>query len=264
LSKIQIKNFYIKSMSKLANRSQKTTTKNEDSPLQTFYQVATHALIRAELAGKVPERFSGQGPLRWRQFANELNQADLLDLAIQDASIAYPIPFGLRSELPGYQNGNIGLDLEFVDEWIQGALSLPDQPSGVYLKEQADRLEISLPSEDRLEGLPSPESHHNLMELPGTGGWLAYQVIQDRSTEIYFWENFTVAGSSWQEVMLAGLIAFELDAPPNKPLFIYQDESLRILMDENRRYDWVIGSKSHNAHRALELFVNKKDRIVLV
>lgn len=233
------------------------------SPHHTFYAVATFALARAECAGHVPERFTGDGAKRWDQFANELTKADLLDLAIQDSASAYPIPFGLRQTLAGYENDDLGLEPEAAHKVIREAVSTADSSQDDYLRAQAKRLAIKLISEEALSLLPVPEPHHTVLELPGTGGWLSYYIVTRPDSDVYLWENFVIACASWQEVMLAGLIAFELNAPPHKELPITQDEFLQEVLEDNR-YDWIVGSRAQHAHRALEPYVREKGRIVLV
>jgi hypothetical protein len=66
----------------------------------TFYTLSTHALMRDEKNGIVPKQFAEEGQKRWSQFSNVLTSPILLDLAIQAAAIAYPIPFVLLSSLP--------------------------------------------------------------------------------------------------------------------------------------------------------------------
>ena len=234
------------------------------SPLGTFYTVAAHALVRTEHAGHVPPRFTGAGARRWAQFANELTEADRLDLAIRDAAAAYPTPFGLRQGLPGYENGDLGLAPEGARQLVKEAVSAAGQPPGEYLHAQAERLGLQPTPEAALAALPAPEPHHTVLELPGTGGWLAYHIASRPDSRVYLWENFAIACASWRGVILAGLIAFELNAPPHKPLPIVQDEFLLSVLGDNKRYDWIVGMRAEHAHRALEPYVREEGRVVLV
>lgn len=234
------------------------------SPLGTFYAVAAHALVRAEHAGHVPPRFTGDGAKRWAQFANELTDADRLDLAIQDAAAAYPTPFGLRADLLGYDNGDLGLTPDAARELIEEAINTAGASPDDYLRAQAQRLGIQLTSEPALSALPAPEAHHTILELPGTAGWLTYHIARRPDSRVYLWENFVIACASWQEVMLAGLIAFELNAPPHKQLPIVRDEFLLSVLGDNKRYDWIVGARAEHAHRALGPYVREEGRVVLV
>lgn len=234
------------------------------SPLSTFYAGAAHALVRAEHAGHVPPRFTGDGAKRWAQFANELTDADRLDLAIQDAAAAYPTPFGLRADLPGYDNGDLGLMPDAARGLIEEAISTVDASADDYLRAQAQRLGIQLTSEPALSALPAPEAHHTILELPGTAGWLTYHIARRPDSRVYLWENFTIACASWQEVMLAGLIAFELNAPPHKQLPIVQEDEFLLEVLGDKRYDWIVGARAEHAHRTLETYVRDAGRVVLV
>lgn len=158
----------------IARRHLLTTAERiSTTPLDTFYTVAAFALVRAEREGRTPERFTGRGTQRWAQFANELTEADLLDLAIRDAAAAYPVPFGIRTRLPGYGTGKLSLDPAFAGQLIEEAKVATEQPTTAYLYEQAQRLALNLPREAAAELLPMPEPHQKVLDpAMGSGHFL--------------------------------------------------------------------------------------------
>lgn len=240
-----------------------STTRGVPSTLlDTFYRVAAYALARAEHSGRMPERFAGRGIQRWTQFANELTMADLLDLAVMDAAAAYPVPFGLRNRLPGFDDGKPGLDPAAAERLVKEAMAAVEQSTIAYLNEQAQRLGIDLPAEVPENALPTSEPHQRVLELPGTGGWLAYQVLSQAEGNLYLHENVVIACGRWQEAMLAGLVALELDAPPNKPLPVTEAPLLDVL--QKGRWDWVVGLRALSGHLALGPFVPSAERVVLL
>jgi len=229
--------------------------------LINFYTVATHALIRAELAGRVPTRFTGDGIKRWEQFANELTHSDLLDLIVQDTAIAYPVPFGLIDK---FDNSGKKPDTKSAEDIIQDALASRNLSQESYLRKQAERLGIQLADSSISNALPDPEPHHRILELPGSGGWLTYLMVTQPESRVYLLENFQISCGSLYEVMLIGLIAFELNTPPNQPLPVVQDPSLGDVLQPGQRYDWIIGLKSIHANKALDTFVTDSERVVLI
>lgn len=58
-----------------------------------FLRASLWALVRAELAGRTPARFTRAGQQVWQVFRNQLDAADLILLAIEDAGAAMPLPF---------------------------------------------------------------------------------------------------------------------------------------------------------------------------
>jgi hypothetical protein len=192
---------------------------------------------------------------------------DLLDLAIQDAAVAMPQPFALHSLWPDATGEELRtISPDQVAAWIDRGEELAEQPSDAYLRAQAQALKIELPSDEVLERLPAAQAHHQILELPGSGGWLAYRMAAQPGAAVYYWENFTIACGTWQEQLLAGLIAFELGAPSRRKLSIVHDPTLAQVLNDDVTFDWIIGLREENAHRAdaLHSFLRPEGQVVLL
>lgn len=225
--------------------------------IETFCQSALSALIRAELQERVPVRFTGVGQEVWNTFRNELTLADLLVLTIQDAAVNMPIPFDPQRWLP-VNGGNapawseLQVSPETVETWLPEAHRQAGLPLDDYLRQQAALLNQALPAESALEKLSTPQKHERWLELPGTGGWVAYALCSRPGQEIYLWDNFTILCTTPQEMILAGLIAWELGAPPNSVLPIHiDDDNLSGVMNSGQTFHAVVGKRAEHGHRDL-------------
>lgn len=237
------------------------------SDLTIFASVVTAALLRAEKAGRVSPRFTSTGPQLWAAFRNELTLTDLLDLAVRDAAMAMPQAFALHRLWPGASGDELhALSPDQVGEWIERGKGLAEQSADEYLRAQAQALDIRLLPEESLTRLPEPEAHHHILELPGSGGWLAYHVASRPDTAVYYWENFIIACGTWQEQLLAGLIAFELGAPARRELPIVRDPTLARVLNDDAAFDWIVGLQEENARRAdaLHSFLKPEGRVMLL
>jgi len=220
-----------------------------------FAQASLHALIRAEVGGRIPHRFTGKGPDIWAAFRNELTITDLVGIAIQDAGVTMPVPFAPERWMSGWRDEELlSLPGEQLENFIQEAVESTDQNPDDYLLQQAILLNIDLPGESSLNSIPAPQAYERWLELPGTAGWVAYSMCQRSETDLYYWENFSIVCSSLQEMLFAGLIAWELDAPPGSTLPIrMDDDGLSATLRSGEVYDNVIGLKSIHGHRDLRI-----------
>ncbi len=230
-----------------------------DPILETFCRAALRALIRAEQQERVSLRFTGVGQEIWKTFRNELTVSDLLILTIQDAAANMPIPFD-----PGrwliYNNANLQIPTwseiqvqpELVKAWLPEAYQAASLSLDAYLKAQATLLDIPIPATEMLEKLPTPQKYEHWLELPGTGGWVAYALCSRSNQDLYLWENFTILCNTPQEMILAGLIAWELDAPPHLELPIYLDDAdLTNMIKSGQIFSAVVGRHAQHAQRDL-------------
>lgn len=242
-------------------------TEPTPSDIKAFASVVANALIRAEVAGRLLPRFTGSGPQLWAAFRNELTEADLLDLAVRDLAVAMPQFFALNQLWPEASGDELrAVSPTEAARCIAEAIAQADQPREAYLQAQAEALSIRLPSTESLNILPCPEAHYQILELTGTGGWLAYTMASHPDAAVYYWENFTIACGTWQELLLAGLIAFELGAPARRELPIIFDPTLARALDGDVAFDWIIGIREENQSRAeaLRSFLKPEGQVVLL
>ncbi len=237
------------------NATMPSTATTQSYEVDLFVQASLRALVRAEVEGRVPLRFTGEGPAVWSTFRNELTAADLAALAIQDAGAGMPVPFAPEHWWPDWPEwGLLHLPPAEVAGWIEKAPTFAEQPRDAYLRAQAGVLGVDLPSDEALAGLPLPARHERWLELPGTGGWVAYALCSRPGAELYFWDNFTIVCESPLEMLFAGLIAWGLDAPPNTELPIRLDDTdLTATLKSGASHHEIVGLSSRHAHRDLRL-----------
>ncbi|MBN1536874.1 MAG: hypothetical protein JW908_09100 [Anaerolineales bacterium] len=218
-----------------------------------FVRIALNALIRAEADGRVPARFSGTGPEIWRTFSNELSIANLAAITIQDTGATMPIPFAPEKWWPDWPVWTLlQIPDQDVEIWVQEALSNHEQPQQSFLRQQAALLGISLPEEAVLADLDTPAAHERWLELPGTAGWVSYTFCTRQDADLYYWENFTILCDTAEEMLLAGIIAWELGAPPNTRLpILLEDQTLSSTLQAGRKYDGIVGIHTLHHHRDL-------------
>lgn len=232
-----------------------TTTAGRQSETQQFLLASLCALVRAEVDGHIPARFTGTGQAVWKIFRNELTAADLVALSIQDAGATMPVPFDPCRWWPDWPDwALLRQSPANVERWIDEALAKADQPRTAYLRGQAATLGVDLPADEAVAALPTPPRHERWLELPGTGGWLAYALSTRLEADLYFWENFFIVCGTPQEMLLAGLIAWELGAPPRTELPIRLDDpDLTATLKAGETYHAVVGLRTLHGHRDLRI-----------
>ncbi len=231
------------------------STSVQESEIHQFFHAVVCAVVRAEAQHRMPARFMGIGTEIWSTFRNELTLADLVAIAVQDAGVNMPIPFDPRYWWQGWPDWVLFQQSEDdAEHWIRDALESVDEPRDAYLRDQAGFLGVDLPTDSVLSALPTPEAHERWLELPGTGGWLAYTLCQRLDSTLYLWGNFTVVCGTPQEMLLAGLVAWELNAPPRMRLPMRLDSSgLLETLKAGETYDGVMGRRDLHAHRDLRV-----------
>ena len=227
----------------------------EQSATKQFFRICLRALIRAEVESRVPARFTGTGKDIWATFRNELTAADLVMLCIEDAGATMPMPFNPGHWWPDWPDrARVSLSPTDAEQWIEQSLAHADQPRDAYLREQAATLGLDPPVDKAVAALPTPPRHERWLELPGTGGWLAYTLSTRSEGDLYFWENFYVVCGTPEEVLLAGLIAWELGAPPRTELPIRLDDpDLTATLKAGETYHAVVGQRELHGHRDLRI-----------
>lgn len=228
-----------------------------EKDVHQFLKVSLRAILRAEANGRIPQRFTSTSQEIWRTFRNELTQADLVALAIQDAGATMPVPFDPTTWWPEWPDWALRtLPNQQVQQWVATAQESIHQTQEDYLHTQATELGLPLPDTEKLSALPTPQPHEKWLELPGMAGWVAYALCVRPDADLYFWENFTILCQSPQEMLFAGLLAWELNAPPRHDLPIYLDPDLERVLRSERTYHQVVGSRNLHGHRALQLLHN--------
>jgi len=208
-------------------------------PTAAYAAAVLHALAREEARGRrTPRRVTEPGLATWRQFRGRLEAVDLLCLALEDAAVVQPVPYDAALVLDG-QPGLERLPEDLVRGWFDALPSLSlDAPGLDYVTAQA-RL-LGIPSRLGRADLHRVKPHQKVLELPGTGGQLAYHIVSTQG-DVFLQDNFLVACGSREELTLAGLVAVELGAPRGDYLAL--DPRLDVPRAEDRRkgFDFVVG-----------------------
>ncbi len=244
----------------------KTAFAHTQTEITQFLQASLRAIIRAETEGRLPNRFTDTGQAVWKTFRNELTAADLVALAIEDVGRAMPIPFAPGQWWPGWPDwALLHQSPTEAEQWIEEALSQIEQPREAYLRAQASLLDIDVPPDGGIVALPTPQAHEKWLELPGTGGWIAYSLCSRSEAKLYLWENFDILCNTPQEMLLAGLIAWELGAPPRLELPIrLADADLSVALKADQTYSTIVGCRNLHAHRDLRILHQKGEQPVWI
>ncbi|MCA9621927.1 MAG: hypothetical protein KC731_23040 [Myxococcales bacterium] len=204
----------------------------EQRDAATYAVAALHALGREERRGRRPVRLLEAGHATWNQFRGRLGARHLLELLLEDGAVTQPRAFTVPE----------GLDLSVLSHglvagWLSEVPSLAlEAPGEDYIGEQAARLGVST----RLakSSLHRLKPHHRVLELPGSGGQLAYHLVTTHD-DVYLQDVFTIACGDWREATLAGLVAVEVGLSGDAPVWL--DPELRRARKDGRVWDYVVG-----------------------
>lgn len=202
-----------------------------------FTEVTLHALAREEVAGRRNKRLLEPQHLSWERFRGRLGSAAFSLLLLEDGAVTHPAAF----DVPGLLGGTDALtalpDAQ-VEALLAGITESSVAGAGAdYLQAQAQRLGI--PHRFARSKLPtSIRAHHKVVELPGSGGLLAHHLCSTLEG-LYFQDVFTVTCASWQERLLAGLVALELGVGGTLP--ILEDPALEEVRQRVLAPDFVLG-----------------------
>jgi len=181
---------------------------SDSPPGASYFAAALHALAREEHVGRRRRRLLEPNQATWHRFRGRLGPRDLVELVLEDAAVDQPEPFdvarvfGDRSPLASVPEALVG---DWLTELPRLSLEAADRD---YLEEQAKRL--GLKARPAFSDLHKLAPHHRVLELPGSGGRLAAHAVLTQAG-LSMKDMFTVACASWEERMLAGLVAVTLD-----------------------------------------------------
>jgi hypothetical protein len=197
------------------------------------------AIARDEAAGRRTPRLTEPKLDTWSRFRGRLTSTDFITLLFEDAAILHRLPFD-----PSAVGGPIdpaGLPESLAEAWLASIGSLSRTGSGSdYVLDQA-RL-LGLPSRLARSELQVVRSHQRVLELPGTGGQLAYHIVSTQG-DLTIQDNFLVACNTWQELTLAGIVGLDLAAPHSDFLLRIEIEGLKDPAHplRQRSFDFVVG-----------------------
>lgn len=212
---------------------------DKQRPTGVWASAILHAIAREETANHRRPCLTEPNLDTWNRFRGRLTSVDLVAILFEDGAVLHRIPFD-----PAAVCGDLSLRRlpeSVTDRWLGtiGSLAL-SCASADYVHEQA-RL-LGLPTRLARSDLHVVKPHHKVLELPGTGGQLAYHLVTNQK-DLVIQDNFVVACCSWQEATLAGLLALELCVPHSnfasriEPAdFNNSDHPIR-----QRSFDFVIG-----------------------
>lgn len=207
------------------------------------------ALARAERRGERPPTLidPSRGIAAWRRFQRYLKAPDFFALALENAAVTQPFAFDLDAIVADESFASHGWralgrerddDDALAREWLEQLPSLPalDAPAEDFIVEAARTLR--LPTRLARSELHKLRPHHHAIELPGTGGQLAMAVLAAQP-ELALQDVFTIVVASWQERLLAGLVAVESRIYSAVP--VVHDPTLAALSTGERAVTHVFG-----------------------
>jgi hypothetical protein len=201
-----------------------------------YAAVMTVALAREEHRGRRPRRLLEPSRGTWARFRGRLSDTAFLELLLEDAAVAQPVPFDAAA-LFGPDAPLAALPDSLVRLWLDAAPGLAlDASSAEYMVAQAAAL--GLPTRLARSELHRVKPHHRVLELPGTGGQLAHHLITTQG-DLVLHENFTIVCDGWRERALAGLLAVELGASGAPP--ISTDPQLSRAIERCQEFHLVVG-----------------------
>lgn len=201
----------------------------------TYLATALHALAREEQAGRRPRRLLEPQLATWQRFRGRMGPRDLAELLLEDAAVTQPEPFAAPSVL-GRMEPFRDVPEAVVQAWLDELPSLPESAVLEDLDAQAHRL--GLVQRPAYSELPKLQPHHRVLELPGSGGRLAARMVHGQAG-IFLKDVFTIACATWQERMLAGLVAVGLGVVGEARIVL--DPELNQLRRPDTAFSHVVG-----------------------
>jgi hypothetical protein len=198
-----------------------------------------HALARDEAAGRRRPTLLEPKFDTWSRFHGRLTSTDFIALLFEDAAVLHRVPFDASAV--GGPIDLEGLPKSLADAWLNSICSLSLGGSGSdYVLDQAKLL--GLPTRMARSELQVVRSHQRVLELPGTGGQLAYHIVSTQG-DLTIQDNFLVACGTWQELTLGGIVGLDLAAPHSDFVLPVRVEDLKDASHplRQRSFDFVVG-----------------------
>lgn len=173
----------------------------------TYLLGALRALAREERLGRRPRRLLEPDLATWQRFRGRLGPRDFAELLLEDAAVTQPEPFDAAAVL-GRSDAFRGLSDAEVERCVKEAASASSTSLAEDLDAQAARLGL-IKTRPAYSELLKVQSHHRVLELPGSGGRLAAHLVE-ATPNLSLKDVFTIACATWQDRMLAGLVAVGL------------------------------------------------------
>lgn len=198
-----------------------------------YTEAVVRALIREEARDRRPKRLLEAGRATWTQFRGRLTEAALVEILLEDAAVAQPVPFDAARVLGGDRPMQ-----RVPNERVRGWLDTTPLAgtSSDYIAAQAKLL--GLPTRLGRSDLPLVKAHQRVLELPGTGGQLTHHLLETHP-DLPIREAFTISCGSWQELVLAGLVCVEKGLMGEPPASL--DPKLEAARAQTRAFDFVFG-----------------------
>ena len=204
----------------------------------TYIAATIHALAREEHHGRRARRLLEPNLATWNRFRGRMGARDLFELVLEDAAVTQAEPFHAAAILEAPE----ALDAvpeALIADWLAAAPKLALGASFTdYIEEQATLLGFTSPPDIRQ--LPRLQPEDRVLELPGSGGRIAARLLQ-RQPELSLKDIFTIVCGTWQERLLAGLIAVESRAIGD--VWIPFDPKLAHARDTGITFSVVVGLK---------------------
>ena len=198
------------------------------------YRATLASIARLEAAQVRPPRLTQPGLDKWHRYRRKLGWTDLVELLHADLASAFPEPFDLDRwpERPA-------LDEDAAQALLEAAAATTNRDSADFLRDCA-RL-LGLPAGGALTDAPKLQPHHQVLELPGSGGRIAAYLCANDSA-LSFDRQFTFVAATPAERVAIGLAAVERRA--SAPRIVTPD-------DLAPKYDRVVGLAASPAAQAL-------------
>ena len=195
------------------------------------------SIARVERRGGLRSpRLTEPGHAKWHRMRRRLDWMDFVELLHEDLASAFPHPF----DLSRWESSPLaGLTPKLAEDLVTEAAQPDETDSVSFLRATARAL--GLPLGGSFADLPRVQPHHKVLELPGSGGRIAFQQAQAH-TDLALHEQFTFVADTDAERLVIGVASVELRS--NKPRIISAAD-LRRLHASGQRFDRIFGIKGH-------------------